>query len=48
MHECALETREPSYVPRAAKNLFIPMLHSPPGAEGHVATLELPFKEGRA
>jgi hypothetical protein len=35
-------------VPRAAKPLFIPMVHSPPGAMGHVAELELPSQEGRA
>jgi hypothetical protein len=40
MHECALETRESSYVPRAAKPFFIPVLHSPPGVVGHVAALE--------
>jgi hypothetical protein len=48
MHERALETRESSCVPRAAKPFFIPVVHSPPGAMGHVATLELPSQEGRA
>jgi hypothetical protein len=46
MHEHALETREPSYVPRAAKPFFIPVVHSPPGAVGHVAAPELPSQEG--
>jgi hypothetical protein len=48
MHEHALETREPSYVPRAAKPFFIPMVHGPPRAVGHVAALEPPSQEGRA
>jgi hypothetical protein len=48
MHERALETCEPSCVPRAAKPFFNPVVHSPPGAMGHVAALELPFQESRA
>jgi hypothetical protein len=47
-HERALETREPSCVPRAAKCFFIPVIHSPPGGVGHVAAPELPSQEGRA
>jgi hypothetical protein len=47
MHECALETREPSYVPKAAKHFFIHVVHGPPGAVGHVAAPELPSQEGR-
>jgi hypothetical protein len=35
-------------VPRAAKPFFIPVVHSPPGAVGHVASPELPSQEGRA
>jgi hypothetical protein len=48
MHERALETYEPSYMPRAAKPFFISVVHSPPGAVGHVAAPELPSQEGRA
>jgi hypothetical protein len=40
-HERALETRDLSYVPRAAKPFFIHVVHSPPGAMGHVAAPEL-------
>jgi hypothetical protein len=36
MHECALKTREPSCVPRAAKPFFIPVVHNPSGTVGHV------------
>jgi hypothetical protein len=42
------KTREPTYVPRAVKPFFIPVVHSLPGAVGHVAALELPSQEGRA
>jgi hypothetical protein len=31
MHERALETHEPSCVPRIAKPFFIAVVHSPPG-----------------
>jgi hypothetical protein len=48
MHEHALETCEPSCVPKAAKPFFIPMVHGLPGAMRHVAALELPSQEGRA
>jgi hypothetical protein len=48
MHEHAMKTREPSCVPRAVKPFFIPVVHSPPGAMGHVAAPELPSQEGRA
>jgi hypothetical protein len=44
-HECALETHEPTYVPRAAKPFFIPIVYSPPGAVGHVAALEFPLRK---
>jgi hypothetical protein len=58
-HERALETREPSYVSRAAMPFFISVVHtwqhrsSPlrkvePRAVGHVAAPELPSQEGRA
>jgi hypothetical protein len=43
-----LETREHMCVPRAAKSFFIPGVHSPPGAVGHVAAPELPSQEARA
>jgi hypothetical protein len=46
-HERALETREPSYVPRAAKPFFIHVVHSPPGAVGHEAATELPSARRR-
>jgi hypothetical protein len=42
MHERALETREPSCVPRAAKLFFILVVHSPPGAVENVKAPELP------
>jgi hypothetical protein len=48
MHERAMEICEPSCVPRTAKPFFIPMVHSPSGAVGHVAVPELPSQEGRA
>jgi hypothetical protein len=47
-YECALETHEPSCVPEAAKPFFIPVVHSPPGAVGHVAASELPSQKGKA
>jgi hypothetical protein len=47
-HERALEIREPSYMPRAAKPFFIHVDHSPPGAVGHVVAPELPSQEGKA
>jgi hypothetical protein len=37
----ALDTCEPSYMPGAARHFFIPMIHSPLGAMGYVAALEL-------
>jgi hypothetical protein len=48
MHERALETCEPSCVPRAAKHFFIPVVHNSTGAVGHVTAPELPSQEGRA
>jgi hypothetical protein len=48
MHECALETREPSNVPRVAKPFFIPVVHSPPGTVGHMEAPDLLSQEGRA
>jgi hypothetical protein len=47
MHEHALETHEPSCVASAAKPFFIPVIHSPPGAVGHMAALKLPSQESR-
>jgi hypothetical protein len=47
-HERGLETREPSCVARTAKPFIIPVVHSPQGAVGHMATPELPSQEGRA
>jgi hypothetical protein len=41
MHERALETREPSCVSRVAKPFFIPVVHNPPRAVGHMAAPEL-------
>jgi hypothetical protein len=35
-------------VPRASKLFFIPVVHSPPGAVGHVVASELPSQKGRA
>jgi hypothetical protein len=43
MREHAVETREPSCMPRAAKPFFTPVVHSLLGAMGHVAALELSF-----
>jgi hypothetical protein len=48
MHERDLETREPSYVPRAAKFFFIFVVHSPPGVVRYMAAPKLPSQEGRA
>jgi hypothetical protein len=47
-YERALETRESSCVPKSAKTFFIPVVHSPLGAVGHVAAPEFPSQEGRA
>jgi hypothetical protein len=47
MCEHALETRELIYVPRVAKHLFIPVVYSPSGTVGHVATPELSPRWGR-
>jgi hypothetical protein len=47
MHERALETHEASCVPRIAKHFFIPVVHRPPGAVGHVTAPELPSHECR-
>jgi hypothetical protein len=47
-HEHAMKTCEPSCVPRVGKPFFIPVVHSPPGAVGHVVAPELPSQEGRA
>jgi hypothetical protein len=48
MHERAVETREPTCVPRAAKIFFIRVVHSPSGAVEHVVAPELPSQVGRA
>jgi hypothetical protein len=37
-----------SCVPKVAKPFSILVVHSPPGAMGHVAAPELPSQEGRA
>jgi hypothetical protein len=39
---------EPSCVPRVAKPFFIPMVHNPLGAVGHMVAPELSPQEGRA
>jgi hypothetical protein len=44
----ALDTCEPSCVPRAARPFFIPVVHSPLGAVGYVAAPELSSRGGRA
>jgi hypothetical protein len=41
MRERTLETHEPSYMLRVARPFFIPVVHSPLGAVGHVGALEL-------
>jgi hypothetical protein len=46
--ERALETYEPSCVPRAARYFFISVVHSPLGAVGHVAASEFSSWGGRA
>jgi hypothetical protein len=48
MHERTLETRKPSCIPMAAKPFFIPVVHSPPEAVGHMVALELSPRRGRA
>jgi hypothetical protein len=48
MHEHAVEICKPSCMPRAAKPFFILVVHSMPGAVGHVAAPELPSQEGSA
>jgi hypothetical protein len=44
----ALDTCEPSCVPRAARPFFIPVVHSPLGAVGYVAAPELSSRGGEA
>jgi hypothetical protein len=46
-HEHVLETCEPSCVPRVAKHFFISVVHSSPGAVGHVVAPEFPSQEDR-
>jgi hypothetical protein len=46
-HECALEICEPSCVPRAAKHLFILVVHSPLGAVGYMVAPELTLARRR-
>jgi hypothetical protein len=41
MRKRALETCDPSCVPRAARPFFIPVVHSPLETMGYVAALEL-------
>jgi hypothetical protein len=43
-----LDTCEPSCVPGAARPFFIPVVHSPLGAVGYVAALELSSRGGEA
>jgi hypothetical protein len=45
-HERVWKTCEPSCEAREAKSFIIPVVHSPPGAMGHVAAPELPSQEG--
>jgi hypothetical protein len=45
--ECAIETHEPSCVPRTAKPFFILMVHSSLRAMGHVVAPELSHRGGR-
>jgi hypothetical protein len=44
----ALNTCEPSCVPRAASPFFIPVVHSPPVTVGYVAAPELSSRGGEA
>jgi hypothetical protein len=44
----ALDTCEPCCVPGAVRPLFIPVVHSPLGAVGYMATLELSSHGGEA
>jgi hypothetical protein len=44
----ALDTCEPSCVPGVGRPLFIPLVHSPLGAMGYVAALELSSRGGEA
>jgi hypothetical protein len=44
----ALDICEPSCVPGAARPFFIPVVHSPLGAVGYVASLELSSQGGEA
>jgi hypothetical protein len=44
----ALDTYQPSCVPGAARPFFIPVVHSPLGAMGYVAALELSSRGGDA
>jgi hypothetical protein len=44
----ALDICEPSYVPRAARPFFIPVVHSPLGAVGYVVAPELSSQGGES
>jgi hypothetical protein len=44
----ALDTCEPSCVPRAARPFFIPVVHNPLGAVGYMAAPELYSRGGEA
>jgi hypothetical protein len=46
-HDRALETCEPTYVPRAAKPFFIPVVHNLLGVVGYVAAPKLSSRGGR-
>jgi hypothetical protein len=40
-----LETLEPSCMIRTTKSFFIPVVHGPPGAVGHVASPKPPLRK---
>jgi hypothetical protein len=42
MHKGALETRGPTYVPRAAKSFFISVVHNSSNVVVHVVAPKLP------
>jgi hypothetical protein len=48
IRDCALDTCEPSCVPRAVRPFFIPVVQSPLGAVGYVTAPELSSRGGEA
>jgi hypothetical protein len=44
--DCALDTCEPSCVPRTARSFFIPVVHNPLGVVGYMAAPELSSRGG--